>query len=834
MSLDFVSSYGPEAVNTALPLGGLGAGMVAFAHNGSLESVAVKHHPDMFNDPVLFASVHCKQHDYTRVIQGQVPYHKVLQSHGAMFSGAGSGRGNHFGLPCFSEKEYKAGFPFAELDLKDGNAPVTARITAWSPFIPGDTYNSSLPMGVLEYELTNTTDAEIDLVFAYHAEHFLAGHDTRSYGIASRIKNGFTLEAVPYNIDDKGGCDPSSGCCGPATDEDVARKKALHASFGVSLQGVDNSKIDCGWFRSGWFDKRVALWDLIKTGELQDRDSHGDREDAGGSVGTEFTLAPGASKKISVILSWYSPQFRMKHSHEELITTWYATEFRSVAAVNNYASDELDNLRTRTLNFANAIHKNDMPEAFRSAVTRNLSILKSPSLWRADDGRVWGWEGCHDDAGCCQGSCTHVYNYAQALAFLFPDLERGLREVELNESLEQNGFQHFRCDLPFTDCKTNPDENRSFGHAAADGQLGGIVRVYRDWRLSGENEWLRQQWPNIKRSLEYCIGAWDLERNGRLAEPHHNTYDIEFWGEDGLCSVIYAAALVAAIEMAEYLGESTEDWANILTGVRAVIKDELFDGWIRQKVHWKDLQADDPTAVSIGGERKDTPEASAVIEKEGPRYQYGDGVLIDAVLGCQTARIAGLTDIIDEDVERAHVDAIMEHNYKETLHEHACFQRPGYAIAEEGGTIMCSWPDGGRLTMPFPYSDEVWTGCEHQYAAHLVMLGRTDDALKVEEAVNGRYNGKVRNPFNEIECGHFYIRALASYGLVPAYSGAFYNAATQVMEFKPSVDGDFTSFFAIGSAWGHIGVRNGEPFLDLIEGELPIKEWKYEKQGALV
>ena len=222
----------------------------------------------------------------------------------------------------------------------------------------------------------------------------------------------------------------------------------------------------------------------------------------------------------------------------------------------------------------------------------------------------------------------------------------------------------------------------------------------------------------------------------------------------------------------------------------------------------------------------------AIIEKEGPRYQYGEGVLTDAALGCQIARVAGLGSVIDDEIERAHIDAVMTYNYKSSLREHSCFQRPGYACADEAGTIMCSWPDGGRLSMPFPYSDEIWTGCEHHFATHLCMLGRLDDAVKVEEAVVARYDGSKRNPFNEIECGHYYIRALASYGLVPAFSGAHYNAVEQSMTLKPSVSGDFKSFFAIGSNWGYIGVKNGEPFLDLIEGELSIECWDYIPHGA--
>ena len=824
MNLDFLTTYGPDADRTSLPLGGLGAGMMMFNHYGSLEAVSIQHHPEMYNDPVIFASLYNVQSKTARVIQGDIAPYKVIQAHGVGHDSSASGRGNQFGLPHYSESSYRAGFPFAELALSNPEEAVTCTTTAWSPFIPGDDHHSGLPCGILEYTLHNTGDEAQELVFSFHSEHFVAGHAGHTKH-AKTVDRGFVLESV---VDIK---DPSAEeqqeCCGPC-DCGPSTGKQKRSSLAASLLGADQCVVDCGWFRSGWFDKRTALWDDIRGGKLRARDSHREGNDCGASVGTRLTLAAGEKRTLSIVLSWYTPEFNIwKKDHEALVSTWYATRYKSHDAMNSYLLNNLDNIRQRTLQFATAIHNNDMPAEFISAVTRNLAIFKSPSFVRAEDGKLWGWEGCHDNSGCCHGSCTHVYNYAQALAFLFPQLERGMRDVEFGPSQEEDGYQHFRANLPFD----NPFEHRF--HAAADGQLGGIIRIYRDWIISGESTWLKEKWPRIKQSLEYCINVWDLDRNGRLAEPHHNTYDVEFWGEDGLCSTIYAGALQAAIAMAEFLGESSEDWANILQGVQAVIKDELFDGWIRQKVHWKDLKADDPTAVSIGS-KQNSPEADAIIEKEGPRYQYGEGVLIDAALGCQNARMAGLGAVIDEDIERAHVDAIMEHNYKDSLADHACFQRPGYGIASEAGTIMCSWPDGGRLSMPFPYSDEVWTGCEHQFASHLVLLGRLDDAIKVEAAVNGRYTGKIRNPFNEIECGHFYIRALASYALVPAFSGAQYNAVTQTMRLQPSIEGDFISFFAIGSAWGYIGVKNGAPFLDLIEGELAIENWDYIPYGANV
>jgi uncharacterized protein (DUF608 family) len=181
------------------------------------------------------------------------------------------------------------------------------------------------------------------------------------------------------------------------------------------------------------------------------------------------------------------------------------------------------------------------------AVASNLAILKSPTVLRQTDGRFWAWEGSGCTTGCCHGSCTHVWNYAQALAHLFPALERSLRETEFNENQDARGHQSFRANLPIS-----PVTDHTF-HAAADGQLGGIMKVYRDWRISGDTAWLRALWPQVKQSRAFCIEQWDPRHEGVLQEPHHNTYDIEFWGADPLCTTIYLGALKAAALMARAL-----------------------------------------------------------------------------------------------------------------------------------------------------------------------------------------------------------------------------------------------------------------------------------------
>jgi uncharacterized protein (DUF608 family) len=217
-----------------------------------------------------------------------------------------------------------------------------------------------------------------------------------------------------------------------------------------------------------------------------------------------------------------------------------------------YWTANYDDLHRKSELFRDSFYNTTLPPEVTEAVAANLTILKSPTVMRQYDGRMWNWEGCSDNSGCCAGSCTHVWNYAQAVPHLFPKLERSLRETEFFPSQDKEGHQTFRSALPIRPVATT-------FHAAADGQLGGIMKVYRDWRISGDNEWLKKMYPKATESMNYCIRTWDPRSKGTLEEPHHNTYDIEFWGPDGMCTSFYLGALKAITEMARRLALMCQD-----------------------------------------------------------------------------------------------------------------------------------------------------------------------------------------------------------------------------------------------------------------------------------
>jgi hypothetical protein len=324
--------------------------------------------------------------------------------------------------------------------------------------------------------------------------------------------------------------------------------------------------------------------------------------------------------------------------------------------------------------------------------------------------------------------------------------------------------------------------------------------------------------------LEFCIQTWDPDHTGTLREPHHNTYDIEFWGPDGMCTSFYLGALKAADLMAKAAGDSVPLYSELLQKGRKTVESDLYDDeYFIQKIEWKNLHASDPTKDKRAREGY-SPEAVVLLEKEGPKYQYGSGCLSDGVLGDWMARVCGVGSVLDDDKVTSHLTSVHKYNLKKDLSDFPNPQRPSYACGNEGGLVLCTWPKGGALSLPFVYSNEVWTGIEYQVASHLMRMGRVREGLEVVRVCRDRYDGRSRNPFNEYECGHWYARAMSSYALLFGLTGARYDAVDKLLYLDPKIKGDFQCFFATSGSYGSVGMKRGKPFYTPVMGSLEIKE----------
>lgn len=800
---------GERLERVAFPLGGLGAGMICLEGAGALSHVSLRHRPEIFNEPLVFAALHVKGARPARLLEGPVPRWKIAHPWGSGFGGAGNGLGGKdYGLPRFSSCRFQARFPFGRVELRDAAMPVRAAICGWSPFLPGNADDSGLPVAALEYSFRNPARRPRDCVFSFHAANFmrLAGLKPEEESARVRpLEGGFLLEQ-------------------PAVE-------GLPASAGVFAAWVpDGGAVsDCAWFRGKWFDTLTTLWGHVAAGDVVSRPPHAvGKPGGGGSIYLPFRLPPGGTRTIELLFAWHVPRSDLRTGPADdapaaadaaprHYVPWYATRFADVGEVVETWQERYDLLREETLRFSDCFHDTTLPPEAVEAVAANLTILKSPTCLRQHDGRFWAWEGCCDCGGCCAGTCTHVWNYAQALPHLFPSLERGLRETEFLVSQDARGHQNFRSALPI-----RPTDHGF--HAAADGQLGGLVKLYREWRISGDTAWMRELWPRARASLDYCIATWDPGRAGLPAEPHHNTYDIEFWGPDALCGGFYLSALQAAILMGRACGQDVSAYEELLARGRARMESELWNGaYFFQRVQWRELRATPPWQTP-GGRADHSPEELALLEREGPKYQYGSGCLADGVLGDWLARVSGLPAVLDPRKVARHLAAVHRHNFREDLSGHANPQRPAYALGDEAGLLLCTWPRGGRPSLPFPYCDEVWTGFEYHVAAHLIMTGRKEKGLEIVRAARSRYDGRRRNPFNEIECGHWYARAMSSYSLLQALSGARYDAVERKLHLAPALKGDFRAFLCTASGYGTVGVKGGRPFFEARSGHVPVDE----------
>jgi uncharacterized protein (DUF608 family) len=797
---------GSNLLQIALPLGGIGTGCICLNGCGGLQDFSIRHAPNTSAMPdrhqpqdAGFALLHLPGTGITRLVEGPFPAEKIYN---LGLKSQGYNGGGFEGLPRFRQCQFRGEYPFGMVDLSDEKLPLAVTITGFNPFIPLDDVNSGIPCAILEYTLKNTSQEAVDYQFSYHLSHLA------QKGIQTQPRSQ-PVQGLGVSF---------------SNDEPSASPGFGSAAFGIL--GGDPS-IKARWFQGGWFDAMSALWREISNGQFRPNDGTGGAPGnarTGGSLLVSGSLLPGAEITYPIVIVWYFPNIpdpTCSCTDGSCQTGWhpfYVTQWKDALDVLLYVREHYGSLRSRTWAFHDQLFSSSLPPVVLDAVSANLAVLKSPTVLRHESGNVWAWEGCFCDQGCCPGSCTHVWNYAQALPRLFPALERTLRQQELEGSMDARGHINFRAAPP--DRETSHDF-----HAAADGQLGGIMKTYREWQISGDRDWLQRMYPLAKRSMDFCIEQWDPHRRGWLEEPHHNTYDIEFWGPDGMCSSFYLGALQAMSQLAHDSGhpEDATEYEELSREGANRIDEELFNGeYYQQNVQYEGLR-DQSFVEFLSTLPGDFTEEQQLLKTEGPKYQYGTGCLSDGVFGAWLARLCGLESPQNRENIRRHLQSVYRHNFKQSLVEHANVQRPGFAIGDEAGLLLCTWPRGGKPTLPFVYSDEVWTGIEYQVASHMIAEGMIAEGLRITEAVRARYDGRTRNPWNEYECGSYYARAMASYALLLAYSGISYSAPDKTLRLSPkTAQRPFTCFFSTATAWGSLTLLENAVEIAVEEGELAV------------
>jgi len=821
----------------SFPLGGIGTGSVGFAGNGRLKDWEIfnKPHKNSLNGLSHFAlrtERNGKVVD-ARVLQGDLPPPFIWDGFGPSFE-------TMAGMPHFRNHTFKGEFPVAELSLDDPDAPARVKILAWSPFIPCAADDSSRPLAIFEITVENTSRQACDFALvSVLGNAFKVPTATNTVRRARFAPGTSASQADLPTLADLPDDTPSLA----AFSEHATRP----ATQLLLNSGGDAASLDYGelalttdapnvsfqeyLYRGDFNDSIEAYWhDVLKPGPFQNRNmppgfvQEWNRRVDNGLLAAHFSLAPGASETTRFILSWHVPNRCHECDAKDPANHWqnyYATLHASAAETALWALENFFRLRRGTMDFHAALFSSTLPAAALEGVSRTLAVLRGPGCLRLEDGTFYAYEGCGNNNGCCPGSCAHVWNYAQGLAFLFPELERTMRDAHYNHSVDEHGGAHFRLKLPLGQKNTEADHR-----PCVDGQFGEVMKTYREWKLSGRTEWLATLYPAIKRSVEYAwshhnYDRWDPARTGVIRGRQHNTLDIEFFGPSGWLNAHYLGALKAVAEMAEALDDPEfADTCRAIFNKGKIYTDlHLFNG----EFYFQDVDLADRSLLARFKDQHDADARYWDAEHGQIKYQFGRrGRAIDAPLAQLYATLYGIGEIFDPAKNRANLLSLHKHNLKRLR----TVTNPWrvYGLDDERGVLMCTWPDQeSRPVIVAPYAPEVWTGQEWAFAAHLAFIGETEKAAEVAEAVCGRYDGAKRNPWSEIECGHNYARSLSAYAMLPAWSGFSFDMTKGMIGFDPKVAGDFKTFWSVDGAWGVFERKNSACTLRILHGELKLK-----------
>lgn len=771
----------------ALPLGGIGTGTVSLGGRGELRDWEIMNTPakgfspaGRNNDSPFFAIwVGCADGTSTTTMLAGEPYTcEYLDEEGRPI--------DHAGLPRFGNASFDAAYPFGQVNLSDASLPVRVTVKGFNPLVAADASCSSLPVAVLSYSVENVTDSPIEVSVCGSIRNFI-GRDGATSNTIRGNRNSYrdtgSLRGIFYSAGEQlDTLDPAWGTMALTT---------AHSS-GVTWRTTSVPN----W----WSISMLNFWDDFgQDGLLTPLEGSND-DDPMGSLAIKQTVAPHSTADFTFFLTWHFPN--RKAWSKQIEGNYYTTLDADAWQAAERIVPLMPQLERRTLAFVESFLASTLPDVVKEAALFNLSTLRSQTVFRLPDGHLMGWEGVRDRRGSCEGSCTHVWNYEVATPFLFGELARSMRDVEFNYALRDNGFMSFRAALPLSRATEGTSQ------AAADGQMGCVVKFYREWQLSGDTEWLVANWPNVRKALAFAWveGGWDADRDGVEEGCQHNTMDVEYYGPNPQMEFWYMAALRAGEQMAQAVGDKqfAKECRRIFESASSWVDSNLFNG------SYYEHHITDPDSHRF----IDLSDPNV----EVPYFQLGRGCLVDQLVGQYMAHICNLGYLADPTNIATTCQSIMHYNFVDNFSRHFNNMR-SYVMTDEQGLLMASWPNG-RLRYPFPYFSEVMTGFEYAAAVEMIYEGMTDEALRCIKAIRDRHDGAKRNPFSEPECGHHYARAMASWGAVIAMSDFHFSAVDRSMNFTRN---NGTYFWSNGYAWGLCKVGDGQLRLEVKEGSVDLK-----------
>ena len=786
-----------------MPVGGIGAGQVYLGGDGQLW------YWDIFN----FQRIEPGGPGDKFYLNPMVQDHRFEQGFSVRLKGAITPTAKALRTGGFSDITFHGQYPIGNVRFKDESFPIEVNLKAFSPFIPTNSEESGFPAIMMEYTLRNTGDSSLEVEL---------------FGWLQNMSNYFSSQ-----VND-----------GEHTNSIFKKENGLQlvcSSKGVNLEDLPdhgNMTLTLMETEDVWYSARTITDIDYNLAEVRPAEEKTESANLGqkltGVLGKTLHLEANEEKTVSFVISWYYPNLHRRESgfhnlkNRSKLRYYYSQRFSSSTDVANYLSSNYEALSETTKDWASTWYNSTLPTWFLDRTFVNTSTLATTSCYRLTDvsgdpdniGRFYAMEGVYRG----HGTCTHVFHYEQALGRVFPNMARQLREqIDYGLSYKPDGIIGYRGELS----QMGHHDGRGY---AVDGHAGTILRTYREHTMSADNLFLKKNWPKIKKSIEYMI-AHDKEQSGKadgiLEGIQYNTLDRMWYGKNTWISSLYNAALRAGEAMATDMGDRSfaRQCRKIAVLGYEHMTNELYNGEYFINV----LDPDNP---------------------EPPNSNIG--CHIDQVLGQSWALQTGLPRILPAEETKSALTSIHKYNFQKDYGNYleAAKIKPVrfYALPGEAGTVMCSFPRGGEDKAPgqikneweklvVGYFSECMTGFTYQAAAHMIGEGLVDEGLEIIRAIHDRYDPVKRNPYNEVEYGNHYTRAMSSYGAFVAASGFKYHGPKGEISFSPKINPEnYRSAFITAEGWGSFSqAQSGDAqtnSLELTYGQLKLNQLAVSVSGV--
>jgi non-lysosomal glucosylceramidase len=692
---------------------------------------------------------------------------------------------------------YEATVPFAKLEYYSNDVPLRIELTAWSPFMPRDTKNSSLPAVFFDFKIRSRQALPVDISLLATMRN-AAGYDVKAKHYVSQVLTGATHRTVMQSCDH---LDPK------------------HSSWGsLGLTSVDPAS----HYYLGWEHPHPYYERLLREPHLPDHDDTPGRNSTDSTTGLPACLdrcfsTIGKSTRLetghdelshSFVASWYFPnnyarlpgdpdsgpagyleeaahlsgQARATGDNQTrpLEGHFYTNWFDSAASVAAYAVHNRDYLLRETTRFHDAFYASSIEPAVLDQVNSQLNTFRTSSwLTRAGDFGIY--EGLSPDKSWAGLSTIDVAMYGDvATAMLFPELNRAVVNAHRRLQNPDGSILH-SISANFHD--RNPAEASAI-RVDLPAQYAYLSLRAAFW--SEKPGYLKEIWPSVQAALDYVLRERD--GNGDLLPDMSGimcSYDnFPMYGIAPYVATQWLVAVAAAVEAARELNDvaAQEKWQHVFDSGRRHFETATWNGKYYRL--YSDLN--------------------------GPHGDQDEGCLTDQLLGQWAAHLLDLPRLVSPEAARSALGEIIHLNYF-----------PGQGLRN------CRWPGDGFLHPVdkdcwVDQANTCWTGVELAFASFLIYEGMVEEGLRIIREVDRRYR-RWGIYWDHQEFGGHYYRPMSALAVLPAFLG--FSARQGVVTFAPKCKGpQFTLLFTTADGYGHWITEDSETRLKILSGEFRARE----------